>query len=357
MANTNKKRTILEVKDLNVKFKVINGFVHSSRGVNIEVLENETVGIVGESGCGKTVLSKSLMGLLDKNGEITSGEINLLNKETNEYDNIATYKGDAFTTVRGKRISMIFQEPMSSLNPLMFIGEQVREAVVVAQGIEDYKKSKEIAIEALKSAGIENAQERYEKYPFEFSGGLRQRVVIAIAIACKSDIIIADEPTTALDVTTQFQILEKLKSLQKELGFSIILISHDLGVVAKMADRVYVMYAGQVVEQGEVNDIFYNPAHPYTWSLLSSLPDLQEGNERLFQLEGTPPNLGEEIIGDSFAPRNKFALDIDFVEEPPMLKVPESSENHYAKTWLLDSRAPKVTPPNVILKLKEKRRG
>lgn len=357
MSELTKKQKILEVKNLNVKFKVVNGSVHSSRGVNIEVYQNETVGIVGESGCGKTVLSKSLMGLLDKNGEITEGEINLYNKETETFDDISKFEGDMFTTVRGKRISMIFQEPMSSLNPLMFIGEQVREAVVIAQGIEDREQSKAIAIEALKSAGIDNAEERYEKYPFEFSGGLRQRVVIAIAIACKSDIIIADEPTTALDVTTQFQILEKLKDLQKELGFSIILISHDLGVVAKMADRVYVMYAGQVVEQGEVNDIFYNPAHPYTWSLLSSLPDLQESKERLFQLEGTPPNLGEEIIGDSFAPRNKFALDIDFVKEPPMFKVPNSSENHYAKTWLLDERAPKVTPPDVILKLNEKKRG
>lgn len=348
----NKK--LLEVKDLSVKFTVPHGFVHSSRFVNLDLNEKETIAIVGESGCGKTVLSKTLMGILDKNGFIDSGEIKLRKKDSDEFEHLEKLSKDEFVNIRGNRISMIFQEPMSSLNPLMVVGEQVREAVVVNQQIEDVEESKKIAIEALVDAGIADAAQRYDKYPHEFSGGLRQRVVIAIAIACKSDIIIADEPTTALDVTTQYEILEKLKELQKKNGFSIIIISHDLGVVAKMADRVFVMYAGQVIEKGNDKDVFYNPAHPYTWALLSSLPDLQPKGGRLFQIEGTPPNLGGEIIGDSFAPRNKFALDIDFVKEPPMFKVPNSGEEHYAKTWLLHENAPKVTPPEIIVKLKER---
>ncbi|AKU79486.1 oligopeptide ABC transporter ATP-binding protein OppD [Spiroplasma turonicum] len=252
--------------------------------------------------------------------------------------------------LRGKTIATIFQDPMTSLNPLLSVGFQISEVLRKQQGMSK-KESKKEAINLLNQVGIPNAEKRYKDIPGKYSGGMRQRVVIAIALACKPKVLICDEPTTALDVTIQAQILELIKSLQKTYKFTVIFITHDLGVVAKIADRVAVMYAGQIVEVGTVKDIFDNAAHPYTWALLSSLPQLGKKGEELFSIEGTPPSLFNNIKGDAFAPRNKFALELDFIKEPPMFKI---SETHYAKTWLLDSRSPKVDKPKILKNLKER---
>ena len=247
---------------------------------------------------------------------------------------------------------MVFQDPMTSLNPLKTIGKQIQEAVELHQGLKGEEAKKE-AIEMLRKVGIPNPERRYNQYPHEFSGGMRQRVVIAIAVACRPQILICDEPTTALDVTIQAQILDLVHSLQKELHMTVIYITHDLGVVANVADRVAVMYAGQIVEYGLVNEIFYDAWHPYTWALLSALPQLGIKGEELPSIEGTPPNLFNVIKGDAFAPRNKQALAIDFVKEPPFFSV---SETHKAKTWYLDPRAPKIEQPHSIRRLREKMR-
>ena len=243
--------------------------------------------------------------------------------------------------INGKRIAMIFQDPMTSLNPTMTIGKQITEGMIWhkrATRSEAWKK----AIQLLDEVGIPEPEKRMKNYPHQLSGGMRQRVVIAIALACDPDLLICDEPTTALDVTIQAKILELIKRIQKERGLSVIYITHDLGVVAKVADYVDVMYAGKIVEKGTVEDIFFDPRHPYTWGLLSAMPDLDTSDERLYTIPGTPPNLLHEPAGDAFAPRNQFALKIDKRLEPPMFKV---SDTHYAATWLLDERAPKVEMP------------
>lgn len=325
-------KKILEVKDVVIKFNLRGKELTAVRGASMDLFEGETLAIVGESGSGKSVFTKSFIGMLDKNGWVESGEI--------IYDgsDIAKYKQEKdWLKVRGKKIGMIFQDPMTALNPLKTIGEQIREVISVHQG-HDYKTSKLEAIEMLKEVGINDAEMRYKQYPHEFSGGMRQRVVIAAAIACKPQILICDEPTTALDVTIQAKILKLLKELQKKFGMSIIFITHDLGVVANIADRVAVMYAGEIIEYGLVDEIFKDPRHPYTWALLSSLPQLGKKGEDLYSIKGTPPNLFKEIKGDAFAPRNPQALKIDFIEAPPFFKV---SDTHYAKTWLLHEYAPR----------------
>jgi len=252
--------------------------------------------------------------------------------------------------IRGKRIAMIFQDPMTSLNPLLRIGYQIAEVIHIYRKL-SWADAKVEAIKLLKEVGIPEPEKRYRDYPFQYSGGMRQRVVIAIALACNPEILICDEPTTALDVTIQMQILDLIKSLQKQYNFSIIFITHDLGVVAKMADRVAVMYSGKIVEYGTSRDIYYDPRHPYTWSLLSSLPQLGEKGKKLFSIVGAPPSLFKDIQGDAFAPRNPFALKIDFIEEPPLVKI---SDTHYALTWLLDERAPQLEKPSAIQNLHEK---
>ena len=252
--------------------------------------------------------------------------------------------------MRGKKIAMVMQDPMTSLNPLKKIGKQIQESIEHHQGLKG-AEAKKAAIEMLAKVGIPDPERRYEQYPHEFSGGMRQRVVIAIAAACRPQILICDEPTTALDVTIQAQILQLIRDLQKELGMSVIYITHDLGVVANVADRVAVMYAGQIVEYGTVEEIFYDAWHPYTWALLQALPQLGTKGEALPTIDGTPPNLFNEIKGDAFAPRNKHALAIDFVAEPPFFQV---SETHAAKTWYLDPRAPKIERPHSIQNLREK---
>ena len=336
---------IVSVKNLEVQFSVRHRILTAIRNISLDIYKGETIAIVGESGSGKSVFTKTLTGMLEENGLVSGGELlyggmDLAKFRTNE----------EWRHIRGKRIATIFQDPMTSLNPLRKIGSQISEVVRLHRGM-NKKEAKEEAIRLLKKVGIPNAENRYYDFPFQYSGGMRQRVVIAIALACAPDILICDEPTTALDVTIQAQILALIQELKQEFGFTVIFITHDLGVVAEVADRVAVMYSGQIVEYGTVNDIYYDPQHPYTWALLSSLPQLGEKGETLYSIPGTPPSLFNEIKGDAFAPRNPYAMEIDFVKEPPMFKV---SDTHYAKTWLLDPRAPKVERPKIISEITER---
>ena len=252
--------------------------------------------------------------------------------------------------VRGKRIATVFQDPMTSLNPILTIGEQITSIILKHQDCSE-SEARVRAIELMKKVGIPNAENRFDDYPFQYSGGMRQRIVIAIALSCQPKILICDEPTTALDVTIQAQILKLIKDLQKEFGYTIVFITHDLGVVANIADRVAVLYAGQIVELGTVEEVFYDPRHPYTWAMLSSLPQLAQRNTQLYSITGTPPSLYNTIVGDPFAPRNPYCLKIDTLMDSPMFQV---SETHFAKTWLLDPRAPKIEKPEAIQNLHEK---
>lgn len=337
------KEPILSAKDVEIQFSLRGKKLTAIRRCSLDLYEGETLAIVGESGSGKSVFTKSFLGMLDSNGRITNGSIMYEGKD------LATYKKEKdWRTIRGKKISMVMQDPMTSLNPLKKVGKQIQESIELNQGIKG-AEAKSKALEMLKKVGIPDAERRFNQYPHEFSGGMRQRVVIAIAVACHPDILICDEPTTALDVTIQAQILNLIRELQKELKMTVIYITHDLGVVANVADRVAVMYAGQIVEYGTVNEIFYDAWHPYTWALLSSLPQLGVKGEPLPTIEGTPPNLFNEIHGDAFAPRNKKALAIDFEEEPPFFEV---SPTHKAKTWYLDPRAPKIEQPEAIKRLR-----
>ena len=336
---------IISVKNLEVQFSVRHRILTAIRNVSLDIYKGETIAIVGESGSGKSVFTKTLTGMLEENGLVSEGEILYAGTDLAKFRT-----NDEWRHIRGKRIASIFQDTMTSLNPLRKIGSQIAEVVTLHRGM-NKADAKAEAIRLLQKVGIPNAEQRYYDYPFQYSGGMRQRVVIAIALACAPDILICDEPTTALDVTIQAQILNLIKELKKEFGFTVLFITHDLGVVAEVADRVAVMYAGQIIEYGTVNDIYYDPKHPYTWALLSSLPQLGEKGETLYSIPGTPPSLFNEIKGDAFAPRNPYAMEIDFVKEPPMFKV---SETHYAKTWLLDPRAPKVERPAIIGEISER---
>lgn len=330
---------ILSVKDLVIKFKLRGKVLTAIREASLDLYEGESLAIVGESGSGKSVFTKAFMGLLDANGWIDSGSI-IYNGE-----DLAKFKTEKeWIKIRGKNIAMVFQDPMTSLNPLKSIGKQVQETVELHQGLKK-EEAKNLVMDILNDVGISEPERRYNQYPHEFSGGMRQRVVIAIAVACKPKILICDEPTTALDVTIQAQILSLLKKLKKKYNLTTIYITHDLGVVANVADRIAVMYAGDIIEIGNCEEVFYNAQHPYTWALLSSLPQLGVKGKPLHSIKGTPPNLFYEIKGDAFAPRNPKALKIDFVENPPYFDV---SSTHKAKTWLLDPRAPKVQPPESI---------
>ncbi len=339
------KETILSAKDVEIQFSLRGKVLNAIRKCSLDLYKGETLAIVGESGSGKSVFTKSFLGMLDANGKITGGSIS--------YDGVDLAK---YTTekewmqIRGKKISMVMQDPMTSLNPLKKIGKQIQESIELNQGIKG-PEAKKKALEMLKKVGIPDPERRYNQYPHEFSGGMRQRVVIAIAVACHPEILICDEPPTALDVTIQAQILNLIRDLQKELEMTVVYITHDLGVVANVADRVAVMYAGQIVEYGMVDEIFYDAWHPYTWALLSSLPQLGVKGEPLPTIEGTPPNLFNQITGDAFAPRNKQALAIDFEEEPPFFEI---TPTHSAKTWYLDPRAPKIEQPKSIRQLRAK---
>lgn len=338
---------ILQVNDLHISFKTFAGKVQAVRGVDFELRKGETLAIVGESGSGKSVTNKAIVGILSKNAVIERGSILYHGQD------VTKYTEKQFTEIRGSKIAMIFQDPLSSLNPVMKIGKQIMEALRAQQLSKAEAKAK--ALELMEAVGIPNAEKRFHQYPFQFSGGMRQRIVIAIALACDPEILICDEPTTALDVTIQAQILDLIKKIQQERQLSVIFITHDLGVVANVADRVGVMYAGKVVEHGTVDEIFYNPKHPYTWSLLVSMPDLDTGaSDELLVIPGTPPNMLYPPKGDAFAPRNRYAMHIDFEEEPPMYRV---SDTHYAATWLLHPNAPKVELPDVLKRRIEQQTG
>ena len=338
---------ILSVEGLNVKFSLRGKVLHAIRDVSLDLYEGETLAIVGESGSGKSVLTKTFMGLLDTNGWIESGRILYQGKDLAQYQ---TEK--EWLTIRGREIAMVLQDPMTSLNPLKTVGAQIEEALRLHRGLRGREAKAKVA-ELLTDVGIGDPERRMRQYPHEFSGGMRQRVIIAIALACNPKILICDEPTTALDVTIQAQILDLIRRLQKEQNMTIIYITHDLGVVANVADRVAVMYAGQVIEIGMANEVFFDPWHPYTWALLSALPQLGVKGEKLPAIDGTPPNLFNHIQGDAFAPRNKHALNIDFLEEPPMYEV---TATHQVKAWLRDPRAPHVDQPQAI-KLLESQDG
>lgn len=342
---------LLEVDDLKMYFHTEDGVVHAVDGVSYTLDRGETLGVVGESGSGKSVTMKAAMGILAKNATVNSGSIRFsyhhADGSPETVDLLQKDKKWIRRHINGKRIAMVFQDPMTSLDPTMTIGKQIMEGMLwhfKMPKAEAYKK----ALELLEEVGITDAEKRMKNYPHQLSGGMRQRVVIAIALSCDPDLLICDEPTTALDVTIQAKILELIRRIQKERGISVIYITHDLGVVAKVSDYVDVMYAGKIVETGTIDEIFYDPKHPYTWGLLSAMPDLDTADDRLYTIPGSPPNLLHEKPGDAFAPRNRFALNIDDKIDPPMFKI---SDTHYAATWLLDPRAPKVEMP---LELKER---
>lgn len=351
------KDKILDIKNLDVSFRTSAGTVHALRGVDIDLYRGETVAIVGESGSGKSVSMKAAMGLLASNANVNNGQIIFRYKDSSgSIQEVDILKKDIKwirKNINGKHMAMVFQDPMTSLDPTMQIGKQITEGIIAHLGLSK-KEAWEKAKNLLEEVGIMDTEKRMKQYPHQLSGGMRQRVVIAIALSCDPDLLICDEPTTALDVTIQAMILDLIMKVQKTRGISVIYITHDLGVVAKVADYVNVMYAGKIVEVGNTNEIFYEPAHPYTWGLLSAMPDLSTDDIRLYTIPGSPPNLLHEMPGDAFAARNKYALVIDEKEAPPMFKI---SETHSAATWLLDLRAPKVEmPPELKARLEHMRK-
>lgn len=324
------------------------GVVHAIRGINLDLQKGETVAIVGESGSGKSVTMKAAVGLLDSNATINSGEILYTYDDGHGQDKtvdlLKLSKKQLRTEYNGQRLAMVFQDPMTSLDPTMTIGKQIMEGMLLHKHMpKDEARTK--ALQLLELVGITDAEKRFRNYPHQLSGGMRQRVVIAIALSAEPDILICDEPTTALDVTIQSKILDLIKQIQQKMHLSVIYITHDLGVVAKVADYVNVMYAGKIVEVGNVEEIFYEPCHPYTWGLLSAMPDLETADDRLYSIPGSPPNLLHEPVGDAFAARNRFAMVIDKKAEPPLFKV---SETHYAATWLLHPDAPAFEMPKEL---------
>lgn len=339
--------TILSIKDLSISFQTALGNVDAIRGVELDLKRGETLAIVGESGSGKSVTMKAVMGILSSNGVINSGQIDFTyydNNEKQDVDILKLSKKHMRSNINGKHMAMIFQDPMTSLNPTMTIGAQIMEGMIWHKKA-NKKEAKARALELLELVGITDAAKRMKNYPHQLSGGMRQRVVIAIALACNPDLLICDEPTTALDVTIQAKILELIKDIQKKMNISVIYITHDLGVVAKVADYVAVMYAGKIVEKGTVDELFYDPRHPYTWGLLSAMPDLDTFDDVLYTIPGSPPNLSHKVEGDAFADRNVYALNIDYRLEPPMFKI---TDTHYAATWLLHENAPKVEMPAAL---------
>lgn len=324
------------------------GVVHAIRGINLDLQKGETVAIVGESGSGKSVTMKAAVGLLDSNATINSGEILYTYDDGHGQDKtvdlLKLSKKQLRTEYNGQRLAMVFQAPMTSLDPTMTIGKQIMEGMLLHKHMpKDEARTK--ALQLLELVGITDAEKRFRNYPHQLSGGMRQRVVIAIALSAEPDILICDEPTTALDVTIQSKILDLIKQIQQKMHLSVIYITHDLGVVAKVADYVNVMYAGKIVEVGNVEEIFYEPRHPYTWGLLSAMPDLETADDRLYSIPGSPPNLLHEPVDDAFAARNRFAMVIDKKAEPPLFKV---SETHYAATWLLHPDAPAFEMPKEL---------
>lgn len=333
-------KKVLEVNNLSVSFHTYGGEVQAVRDVNFEVHERETLAIVGESGSGKSVTVQSVMRLIDMPpGEFKSGEVLL------EGENLIHKTPKQMEAIRGKEMGMIFQDPMTSLNPTMKIGRQITEGLIKHQNLSK-SEAKKRGVELLKLVGIPNPERRIDQYPHEFSGGMRQRAIIAIALSCNPRMLIADEPTTALDVTIQAQILDLLRNIQEETNTAIVLITHDLGVVANAASRVAVMYGGKIVETGSVDEIFYDAKHPYTWGLLGSMPKLHADSEELHSIPGTPPDLKDPPKGCPFAARCPYAMKVC---ENHMPDYTANSSTHKAACWLQDERAPKVEPPEDVL--------
>ena len=343
-------QTKLKVENLKVAFQTPQGVAQAVRGVSFELFEGETLALVGESGSGKSVTCKAALGILPNSAEITSGSILYGGRD------LTKLSEREMQGVRGAQISMVFQDPSACLDPIVKIGKQIMEATLLKNRSArrrdksvakiSKKQAKQRAVALMEEVGISEAEKRFKQYPFEISGGMRQRVVIAIALAASPDLLICDEPTTALDVTIQAQILELIKGLKEERNLSVLFITHDLGVVAGVADRVAVLYAGQIVEYGTVEEIFYNPKHPYTQALLSSMPDLTTKG-KLTAIPHSPPDPLSVIQGDAFALRNPKPLAIDFERQPPYFKI---SETHFAATWTLHPYAPKIELPEALKK-------
>ena len=326
----------LEVRNLQISFRTDAGNLHAVRNISFSLEKGRTLAIVGESGSGKSVTSRAIMGLLADNAVVEGGQILL------DGEDLLQFSPAQWCAARGRRIAMVFQDPLSCLNPVMQVGKQITEAMRNS-GL-TRTQARQRAIELMGEVGIPQPHRRFHDYPFQLSGGMRQRIVIAIALASDPEVLICDEPTTALDVTIQAQILELINRLKRERNLSVIFITHDLGVVAEVADDIAVMYAGKIVEYGAAEEVFYDPRHPYTWALLASVPDL-DTNEKLEAIPGTPPDLTAPPVGDAFAPRNRYALEIDFQQEPPMFAV---SDTHWAATWLLHAYAPPMQPPPAV---------
>ena len=325
------REQILQVNNLQVSFRTGNGLVRAVRDISFTLEKGRTLAIVGESGSGKSVTSRAIMGLLAPNALVEGGEILYRSRD------LLKMREKELCKLRGNKIAMIFQDPLSALDPIMPIGKQIAETMIINQKMSK-ADAKNKAIRLMEEVGIRDAKSRYGKYPFAFSGGMRQRIVIAIALAADPEILICDEPTTALDVTIQAQILELIHKLKAERHLSVIFITHDLGVVANVADDIAVMYAGKIVERGTAEDIFYDPRHPYTWALLKAMPDMTTKG-KLEAIPGAPPNMLHPPVGDAFASRNPYAMEIDFEQQPPMFEI---SPTHAAATWLLHPNAPKV---------------
>ena len=344
------KNQILEVKNLQLSFRLDAGVNHVIRDISFNLFKGETLAIVGESGSGKSVTTKAILGLIDDNGAVEEGSILFRLRENNKeeiVDLLHQSKTYMQKYIRGRKIAIIFQDPMTSLDPTMNIGKQIMESMLEHKLVKSKQEAKDRTKVLLELVGIDHPEKRMKQYPHQLSGGMRQRVVIAIALACEPDLLIADEPTTALDVTIQSQILELIKDIQKKTGVAIIFITHDLGVVANVADRVAVMYAGKLVEEGLAEEIYYNPKHPYTWGLLSSIPSMDSKEEEIESIPGSPPNLINPPKGDAFAYRSNYALAIDFEEIPPFFKI---SETHSVASWLYHPLAPQVEMPEVLQK-------
>jgi oligopeptide transport system ATP-binding protein len=340
----NNNNVILDIKSLSVSFSTSRGSVQAVRNLDLSLNRGETLAIVGESGSGKTVTVKTLIGILSKNGVVNSGTALFHYTQDGKdvtVDLLGISKKQKRDEINGKRISIIFQDPMTSLNPTIPIGKQIMESLLLHK-TKNKKEAHVKTLELLEMVGFEEPERQAKNYPHQLSGGMRQRVVIAIALACGPDILICDEPTTALDVTIQEKILHLIQDIQIKTGVSVIYITHDMGVVAKVADYVAVMYAGRIVEKGRADEIFYHSRHPYTWGLLLAMPDLYTSGETLYTIPGNPPDLLHIPKGDPFAARNKRALHIDTKREPPLFQI---SPTHYAATWLLHEKAPELAMP------------
>lgn len=349
------KEKIVEVKNLRVGFRSSKNkkkIIDIVRGVDFDIYKGEIVGFIGESGSGKSVTAKTLLGInVNSNTTaetMTLSGIDLLETKRDGQKKFTKNK-HILKQIRGKKVAYIPQDSLTSLNPTKRIGAQIIEAFTLHSDLKTYEEKKEKSIELLEKFGIKNARERFNSYPHEFSGGMRQRVVIAMMVACQPDLIIADEPTTALDPTVQSSVLALFQNIVKEFGISMIFISHDIAVIAQLCNRINVFYAGRIVEKATKKELFSEPKHPYTWSLLAAIPDAKiSKGQKLFSIPGQPPSFENLPVGDPFSPRNPFALVADFKQEPPLFKI---TDTHYAATWLIHPDSPKLEMPEQVKRI------